>query len=218
MSQSEKSRANADGEIIEDGSRRARSSGSFAERTRRLRFGHRRLRAEKHGLHDSARPLGSRNVVQRFQSFYSSDRTTRRRSDGIDRHGHETARHVHRSTAQFCRRSFLHSRRTVDRRLPSNLRSIGSTGENGGKSNFFFTSSDRAFQWIEIKEKLFQALDLADSPAIVRNHVIARYWLSHQRFFKYLCIACKVPKVVELARQAVRNGKVRRRRSSVLNA
>ena len=81
----------------------------------------------------------------------------------------------------------------------------------------YLQTYDRSVQlWIEIKEKLFQALDLADSPAIVRNHVIARYWLSHQRFFKYLCIACKVPKVVELARQAVRDGKVRRKSSTIL--
>jgi hypothetical protein len=63
-------------------------------------------------------------------------------------------------------------------------------------------------QWIDIKEKLFQAFDLADISSIVRNHVTARYWLSHQRFFKYLCIACKVSKVVQLSRQAVQDGKV----------
>jgi len=43
---------------------------------------------------------------------------------------------------------------------------------------------------------------------MIRNHVTARYWLSHQRFFKYLCIACKVAKAVELSLQAVRDGKV----------
>jgi hypothetical protein len=55
-----------------------------------------------------------------------------------------------------------------------------------------------------------QAFDLVDISTIVRNHVIARYWLSHQRFFKYLCIACKVAKVVELSRQAVEDGKVKK--------
>ena len=65
-----------------------------------------------------------------------------------------------------------------------------------------------SFQWIDIKEKLGQAFDLADTATVVRNHVTARYWLSHQRFFKYLCIACKVAKVVELSRQAVIDGKV----------
>jgi integrase len=65
-----------------------------------------------------------------------------------------------------------------------------------------------SFQWIDIKEKLAQAFDLADTATAVRNHVTARYWLSHQRFFKYLCIACKVAKVVELSRQAVLDGKV----------
>ena len=51
---------------------------------------------------------------------------------------------------------------------------------------------------------------------MTRNHVIARYWLSHQRYFKYLCIACKVSKVVELSHQAIRDGKVNiRAKSSV---
>ncbi|CAF4136663.1 unnamed protein product [Rotaria sp. Silwood2] len=75
-------------------------------------------------------------------------------------------------------------------------------------TNEYLQAYDRSVQlWIEIKEKILQAFDLADTSNIVRNHVIARYWLSHQRFFKYLCIACKVLKVVELSRQAVQDGK-----------
>ncbi|CAF0812197.1 unnamed protein product [Rotaria sordida] len=74
--------------------------------------------------------------------------------------------------------------------------------------NEYLQTYDRSVQlWIEIKEKLLQAFDLADTSNIVRNHVVARYWLGHQRFFKYLCIACKVSKVVELSRQAVQDGK-----------
>ncbi|CAF1235122.1 unnamed protein product [Adineta ricciae] len=75
-------------------------------------------------------------------------------------------------------------------------------------SNEYLQTYDRSVQlWIEIKEKLLQAFDLADTSNITRNHVIARYWLSHQRYFKYLCIACKVSKVVELSHQAIRDGK-----------
>ncbi|CAF2079934.1 unnamed protein product [Rotaria magnacalcarata] len=72
----------------------------------------------------------------------------------------------------------------------------------------YFQTYDRSVQlWTDIKEKILQAFELADTSHLVRNHVIARYWLSHQRFFKYLCIACKVSKIVELSRQAVRDGK-----------
>ncbi|CAF0810608.1 unnamed protein product [Rotaria sp. Silwood1] len=75
-------------------------------------------------------------------------------------------------------------------------------------TNEYLHTYDRSVQlWTEIKEKLLQAFDLADTSNIVRNHVIARYWLSHQRFFKYLCIACKVSKIVELSRHAVQDGK-----------
>ncbi|CAF0734648.1 unnamed protein product [Adineta steineri] len=75
-------------------------------------------------------------------------------------------------------------------------------------TNDYLQTYDRSVQlWIDIKEKILQAFDLADTSNNVRNHVIARYWLSHQRYFKYLCIACKVSKVVDLSRQAVRDGK-----------
>ncbi|CAF0804799.1 unnamed protein product, partial [Didymodactylos carnosus] len=61
--------------------------------------------------------------------------------------------------------------------------------------------------WIDIKEKLHQALELSDTQNISRKHIWAHFWLSHQRFFKYLCMACKVQKVVDLTKQATNNNK-----------
>lgn len=34
-----------------------------------------------------------------------------------------------------------------------------------------------------------------------------QYWTAHQRYFKYMCIASKVDHAVEVARQAIANGK-----------
>lgn len=34
-----------------------------------------------------------------------------------------------------------------------------------------------------------------------------QFWASHQRFFKYMCIAAKVPETIRLARRALGEGK-----------
>ena len=34
-----------------------------------------------------------------------------------------------------------------------------------------------------------------------------QFWASHQRFFKYMCIAAKVPEVINLAKKALSDGK-----------
>ena len=39
------------------------------------------------------------------------------------------------------------------------------------------------------------------------HFVWGQFWSSHQRFFKYLCMACKVPRVVDLAQKALRSNK-----------
>ena len=36
----------------------------------------------------------------------------------------------------------------------------------------------------------------------------AQFWASHQRFFKYLCIAAKVPQAVKITQKAIADGKV----------
>jgi hypothetical protein len=58
-----------------------------------------------------------------------------------------------------------------------------------------------------MKEKFQEALDLIDKENKLRKTVWGRFWSSHQRFFKYLCIAIKVPHVVELSRKALTNNK-----------
>ena len=37
----------------------------------------------------------------------------------------------------------------------------------------------------------------------------AQFWASHQRFFKYLCIAAKVPQAVKITQKAIADGKVK---------
>lgn len=34
-----------------------------------------------------------------------------------------------------------------------------------------------------------------------------QFWASHQRFFKYMCIAAKVPEVIQLTTKALEAGK-----------
>ena len=42
----------------------------------------------------------------------------------------------------------------------------------------------------------------------MKKSMWGQFWSAHQRFFKYLCIASKVGRVVQLAREEVHNGKV----------
>ena len=58
-----------------------------------------------------------------------------------------------------------------------------------------------------MKEHFQEALELVDQEGKLKKTVWGQFWSSHQRFFKYLCMACKVPHVVELARKALSNNK-----------
>ena len=50
----------------------------------------------------------------------------------------------------------------------------------------------------------------ADELCLVsRKSLWGQFWSSHQRFFKYLCIAAKVRCLVELANKELEAGKVR---------
>lgn len=44
---------------------------------------------------------------------------------------------------------------------------------------------------------------------VSRKSLWGQFWASHQRFFKYLCIAAKVRRLVELAKIEKSQGKVR---------
>lgn len=64
------------------------------------------------------------------------------------------------------------------------------------------------FQWVSAREKFQQAADLIDAEQRMKKSMWGQFWSAHQRFFKYLCIASKVKRVVQLAREEIKNGKV----------
>ncbi|KAL7377325.1 hypothetical protein ABVT39_025953 [Epinephelus coioides] len=61
--------------------------------------------------------------------------------------------------------------------------------------------------WVEAREKFQQAANLMDAEQRMKKSMWGQFWSAHQRFFKYLCIASKVRRVVQLAREEVQNGK-----------
>ena len=58
-----------------------------------------------------------------------------------------------------------------------------------------------------MKERFQETLELIDKEGKLRKSIWGQFWSSHQRFFKYLCMASKVPHVVELARKALSDKK-----------
>lgn len=70
------------------------------------------------------------------------------------------------------------------------------------------------FQWVIARERFQQAADLIDAEQRMKKSMWGQFWSAHQRFFKYLCIASKVKRVVQLAREEIKNGKVSWRMSS----
>lgn len=63
-------------------------------------------------------------------------------------------------------------------------------------------------QWVSAREKFQQAANLIDAEQRMKKSMWGQFWSAHQRFFKYLCIASKVHRVVQLAREEVKHGKV----------
>uniref|UniRef100_A0A3Q3WQI6 Protein strawberry notch homolog 1 n=1 Tax=Mola mola TaxID=94237 RepID=A0A3Q3WQI6_MOLML len=61
--------------------------------------------------------------------------------------------------------------------------------------------------WVSAREKFQQAANLIDAEQRMKKSMWGQFWSAHQRFFKYLCIASKVRRVVQLAREDVQNGK-----------
>ncbi|MBN3311471.1 SBNO1 protein, partial [Atractosteus spatula] len=61
--------------------------------------------------------------------------------------------------------------------------------------------------WVSAREKFQQAANLMDAELRMKKSMWGQFWSAHQRFFKYLCIASKVKRVVQLAREEVKNGK-----------
>lgn len=63
-------------------------------------------------------------------------------------------------------------------------------------------------QWVHARERFQQAASLMDAEQRMKKSMWGQFWSAHQRFFKYLCIASKVRRVVQLTREEVHNGKV----------
>lgn len=61
--------------------------------------------------------------------------------------------------------------------------------------------------WVEAMQKFQEAAELVDAENRMRKTMWGQFWSSHQRFFKYLCIAAKVPHAVGLAHEAIKCGK-----------
>ena len=61
--------------------------------------------------------------------------------------------------------------------------------------------------WVDARLKFEKALELMEGESNIKKAVWAQFWASHQRFFKYLCIASKVKYAVNLSREALKDEK-----------
>lgn len=71
--------------------------------------------------------------------------------------------------------------------------------------NFFFAFFQ--FQWVEARDKFDEASVLIGDNKMLKRTMWGQFWSAHQRFFKYMCIASKVSYAVNVAKQAVKDGK-----------
>lgn len=75
-------------------------------------------------------------------------------------------------------------------------------------SKEFITMYDSAVEfWVEARRLFKEAADLLDYDRKRLKTMWGQFWAAHQRFFKYLCIAAKVPSTIKLAKEAIKNGK-----------
>ena len=61
--------------------------------------------------------------------------------------------------------------------------------------------------WVDLLHKFTEAAELISAEKKMRKTMWGQYWSSHQRFFKYLCIASKVHHVVKTASEVIKMGK-----------
>merc|ERR1719193_755635 len=61
--------------------------------------------------------------------------------------------------------------------------------------------------WVEMLNKFTEAADLIDAEKKMKKTMWGQFWSSHQRFFKYLCIASKVKHVCQISEENQRMGK-----------
>lgn len=62
-------------------------------------------------------------------------------------------------------------------------------------------------QWNESHRLFKEASELMGYDKQQLKTMWGQFWASHQRFFKYMCIAAKVPEVIKLAKKALMDGK-----------
>ena len=61
--------------------------------------------------------------------------------------------------------------------------------------------------WVEMLHKFTEAADLIEADKKMKKTMWGQFWSSHQRFFKYLCIASKVKHVCKVSEEEQRLGK-----------
>lgn len=61
--------------------------------------------------------------------------------------------------------------------------------------------------WVDAMNKFTEAAELVSAESRMKKTMWGQFWGSHQRFFKYLCIASKVQHAVSVAREAIKYGK-----------
>ncbi len=67
---------------------------------------------------------------------------------------------------------------------------------------------DRSVEvWVDLLHKFTEAASLIDADKKMRKTMWGQFWSSHQRFFKYLCIAAKVKHVIRVAAEVIKAGK-----------
>ncbi|XP_034237026.1 protein strawberry notch isoform X2 [Thrips palmi] len=72
---------------------------------------------------------------------------------------------------------------------------------------FIKVYDDSVKLWVKAMQKFTEAAELIDAESRMKKTMWGQFWSSHQRFFKYLCIAAKVKFAVSVAREAVKCGK-----------
>ena len=73
---------------------------------------------------------------------------------------------------------------------------------------FVKTYDDSVKMWVQLRHSFTEAEERAKIVHEKRSQQMwAQFWSSHQRFFKYLCIAAKVDHAVKVATDAVKSGK-----------
>lgn len=75
------------------------------------------------------------------------------------------------------------------------------------EKDFIVMYNESVKLWVEARAKFQEAAELMEGDSRTKKTMWCQFWASHQRFFKYLCIASKVKHVVQLTREAVKDGK-----------